>query len=177
MARVGAGDVVVVVPSSVDVEIVRAALQGLVERPVHVVAPDDDDSAQLTACVEAACRAYGIAPRLREVLTGVARGESDREIADRLEMSLRTAKCHLGRLLCRTGTASRAKLMSLLAFGTKPDRVPRSAEASVAESSAPNRGGRGRDARARPASERSAAAGGNTRVRATSRARRSPAGR
>ena len=54
--------------------------------------------------------AEGLTPRERQVAAGVARGESNREIADRLSLSEATVKDHLTAIYARLGLANRAEL-------------------------------------------------------------------
>jgi DNA-binding NarL/FixJ family response regulator len=54
---------------------------------------------------------YEITERECEVLTLVGLGLSNTEIADRLHVSLSTAKTHVGRLLMKTGARDRAQLV------------------------------------------------------------------
>jgi DNA-binding NarL/FixJ family response regulator len=51
--------------------------------------------------------------REREVLTLVARGRTNAEIAERLAMSLPTAKTHVGRILSKLGARDRAQLVAV----------------------------------------------------------------
>jgi DNA-binding NarL/FixJ family response regulator len=53
----------------------------------------------------------GITDREREVLREVTRGLSNTEIADRLNMSVATAKTHIGRLLTKLDARDRAQLV------------------------------------------------------------------
>jgi DNA-binding NarL/FixJ family response regulator len=50
-------------------------------------------------------------PGFQEVLTLVGLGLSNTEIADRLHLSLSTAKTHIGRLLMKLGARDRAQLV------------------------------------------------------------------
>jgi DNA-binding NarL/FixJ family response regulator len=52
-----------------------------------------------------------ITPREREVLLLIARGRSNREIAEELHMSGATAKTHVSRLLSKLGARDRAQLV------------------------------------------------------------------
>jgi DNA-binding CsgD family transcriptional regulator len=60
---------------------------------------------------------FGLTQREAEVACLVARGLSDREVASRLSISLRTAEHHTARVLHKFGVASRAALAALLMLG------------------------------------------------------------
>jgi DNA-binding NarL/FixJ family response regulator len=53
----------------------------------------------------------GVTDREREVLTLVARGLSNMDIAERLQLSLATVKTHIGRLLSKLAARDRAQLV------------------------------------------------------------------
>jgi non-specific serine/threonine protein kinase len=55
-----------------------------------------------------------LSPRELEVLTRIARGKSDRAIADELFLSVRTVEGHVSRLLAKLGVRSRAEAMRLV---------------------------------------------------------------
>ena len=55
----------------------------------------------------------GVTAREREVLTLIAQGLSNTEIATHLHVSLPTTKTHVGRLLTKTGARDRAQLVIL----------------------------------------------------------------
>jgi DNA-binding CsgD family transcriptional regulator len=57
--------------------------------------------------------AYGLSPREQEVLTIVAEGRTDREIAARLFISERTVHVHVRRILAKLGVASRTEAAGL----------------------------------------------------------------
>ncbi|HEV7898696.1 MAG TPA: response regulator transcription factor [Planosporangium sp.] len=59
----------------------------------------------------------GVTDREREVLTLVARGLSNLEIAGRLQLSLATVKTHIGRLLAKLQARDRAQLV-IIAYET-----------------------------------------------------------
>jgi DNA-binding NarL/FixJ family response regulator len=59
----------------------------------------------------------GVTEREREVLTLVARGLSNLEIADHLRVSLATVKTHIGRLLAKLQARDRAQLV-IVAYET-----------------------------------------------------------
>jgi DNA-binding NarL/FixJ family response regulator len=64
-----------------------------------------------------------VTEREREVLTLVGLGLSNTEIADRLHVSLSTAKTHVGRLLMKLGARDRAQLV-IAAYNTGLVRPP-----------------------------------------------------
>ncbi len=76
--------------------ITRRLIEDFVRRPVAAV--NDSRLAQLTA-------------REREVLTGVAKGLSNAELADELFMSHATAKTHVSHLLTKFAARDRAQLV------------------------------------------------------------------
>lgn len=57
--------------------------------------------------------AYGLSPREHEVLTIVAEGRTDREIATRLFISERTVHVHVRRILAKLGVSSRTEAAGL----------------------------------------------------------------
>ena len=78
-----------------------AATQALIERYHRRPGRGHDTSAQLTALTQ----------REREVLTLVARGMSNNDIADRLVISEQTAKTHLKRIMAKLNARDRAQLV------------------------------------------------------------------
>jgi DNA-binding CsgD family transcriptional regulator len=83
---------------------------------------------------------YGLSPREREVVSAVARGLTNKEIAARLGLSAHTVKEHLDRASAKTGARGRKALVARLFFdtymptllaarpaGIAPRRVPRTA--------------------------------------------------
>ena len=60
--------------------------------------------------VPADLRALGVTSREVDVLTLVADGLSNREIAERLVVSPRTVEAHVERLLTKTGASNRREL-------------------------------------------------------------------
>ncbi len=55
-------------------------------------------------------RGFGISPREREVLDLVRKGYTNKEIGEKLFISMTTARTHVSHLLEKTGTSSRAEL-------------------------------------------------------------------
>lgn len=55
-------------------------------------------------------RPYGLTPREVEIVDAIAAGDSNRDIAVKLEISLQTVKHHLTSIFTKTGTSSRLEL-------------------------------------------------------------------
>lgn len=55
-------------------------------------------------------RPFGLTPREIEIIDAIAAGESNREIAGRLNISLQTVKHHLTSIFDKTGTSTRLEL-------------------------------------------------------------------
>lgn len=85
-----------------------------------------------------------LTPRQREVVRMVAQGMSNREIADRLVVSVRTVEGHVYRAAMKVNATSRAQLGSIVTGGEPP-----ASERSRATESRPRRPVRVRDARQR----------------------------
>jgi DNA-binding NarL/FixJ family response regulator len=79
----------------------------LIERFAALPAPARTDASALA----------GLTDREREVLALVARGLSNAELAERIHVSLATAKTHVGHLLTKLGARDRAQLV-MLAYET-----------------------------------------------------------
>jgi DNA-binding NarL/FixJ family response regulator len=60
-----------------------------------------------------------LTPRQAEVLELVCAGLTNREIAERLSISLRTVESHVKQLLHRTGAADRMKLIVLCRYALR----------------------------------------------------------
>ena len=70
-----------------------------------------------------------LSPRQAQILSLIAEGLGDKEIAQRLGMSARTVDSHLQRLYVRYGVHSRAAIISRwLLEGGVPEPVPAIAE-------------------------------------------------
>jgi two-component system response regulator NreC len=67
--------------------------------------------AQVTGEIEAQNRYKGLTPREREVLTLIAEGLSNREIADRLILSLSTVQTHYAHILEKLNFQKRVELI------------------------------------------------------------------
>ena len=70
-----------------------------------------------TPALASAARPLPLTTREREVVTLAAHGRSNREIADRLVVSVRTVEGHLYRAAAKLGTSNRAELAALLRYG------------------------------------------------------------
>lgn len=81
------------------------ATRGLIARVLRL-AEDSGVSTRTDARLLA-----GLTDREREVLELVARGFSNQEIADRLVISVHTAKTHVGRVMLKLGAHDRAQLV------------------------------------------------------------------
>ena len=79
----------------------------LIERFAALPTPAKTDASALA----------GLTDREREVLALVARGLSNAELAERIHVSLATAKTHIGHLLTKLGARDRAQLV-MLAYET-----------------------------------------------------------
>jgi DNA-binding NarL/FixJ family response regulator len=66
---------------------------------------------------------YEVTPAQRRVLEVLVSGASDRQIAERLVLSVKTVESHLVSLRGKTLTASRGELMVLFTTAWSPARV------------------------------------------------------
>ncbi|GBD32014.1 Spore germination protein GerE [bacterium HR33] len=66
---------------------------------------------------------HGLSPREREVIGWVVRGESSREMAARLNLSVHTVQDHVNHACQKLGVRGRKQLLAYL-FGTCQARVP-----------------------------------------------------
>ncbi|MBA3274354.1 MAG: response regulator transcription factor [Chloroflexia bacterium] len=73
----------------------------------------DQDEADTVDAGAAAAEELGLTPREREVLTLLAQGLSDKEIADALYISPRTAMTHVGNILAKLGVNKRTLAASV----------------------------------------------------------------
>ena len=86
---------------------VEAAVRAANRGQVHL---DPSVARKLTRALVAPQRtATALTPREREILILVARGESNREIADNLVISERTARTHVSNVLAKLGLSSRTQ--------------------------------------------------------------------
>ncbi len=60
---------------------------------------------------------YGISPREAEVILQLSRGLSNKEIAERLNVSFTTVRTHVYNVFKKTGAASRVELLRILSSG------------------------------------------------------------
>ena len=73
-------------------------------------APQEDEP---TSAGEAALRARGLSAREIEVLTLVAAGYSNGEIAERLFISIKTASVHVSHILDKLGVSTRTEAATI----------------------------------------------------------------
>jgi DNA-binding NarL/FixJ family response regulator len=70
-----------------------------------------DDLAQAVRKASASReRPFGLTPREIEIVTAIANGDSNRDIAGHLDISLQTVKHHLTNVFDKTGTSTRLEL-------------------------------------------------------------------
>lgn len=102
--------VIALVPPSVEVavviQLVEAGASGVVSTPgVDLVAPDDS------------LPVHSLTTRELDVVRLVAEGLSNKEIAERLELSPLTVKSHLGRIARKLGVGDRAHIVAMACRG------------------------------------------------------------
>jgi DNA-binding NarL/FixJ family response regulator len=84
------------------------------DRAVELVLADADSPLRMPAPdSERRGGADGLTPREREVAALVAQGLSNREIAERLVISKRTADAHVEHILAKLGASSRTEIAAL----------------------------------------------------------------
>jgi DNA-binding NarL/FixJ family response regulator len=107
-----APDLLAAIRTVVEGEAVLAptATRRLVERFLHTTPPATDRAVEHAAL-------QALTPREREVLTLVAQGLSNAEVAGRLYLSEGTVKTHVGRLLAKLGLRDRVQAV-VLAYET-----------------------------------------------------------
>jgi len=67
---------------------------------------------------EAFCRKYDVSPRETDIIREICNGLSNKEISEKLFISLQTVKDHTHRIYIKTNVRSRAQLMNLVKAGT-----------------------------------------------------------
>jgi DNA-binding CsgD family transcriptional regulator len=67
------------------------------------------------------CKRFEISPREADIITEICNGLSNKEIADRLFISLQTVKDHTHRIFIKTNVRSRVQLITLVNAHTGPD--------------------------------------------------------
>jgi DNA-binding NarL/FixJ family response regulator len=83
-----------------------------------------DDLAQAVRKAGAArARPFGLTPREMDIVTAIANGDSNRDIASRLDISLQTVKHHLTSVFDKTGTSTRLELALFAIRNEIVDRV------------------------------------------------------
>ena len=74
----------------------------------------DEPSSQTEAAERATSQEDSLTPRERQVARLVSEGLTNREIADRLVISTRTAEGHVERILAKLGFISRTQVVALV---------------------------------------------------------------
>lgn len=69
---------------------------------------------QTSASFEEFCRKYEVSPRESEIIREICNGLSNKEIADKLFITLQTVKDHTHRIYIKTNVKSRVQLMNLV---------------------------------------------------------------
>ena len=72
------------------------------------------DGGSKAISIEDFCKKYEISPRESEIILEICNGLSNKEISDRLFISLQTVKDHTHRIYIKTNVRSRAQLMNLV---------------------------------------------------------------
>jgi DNA-binding CsgD family transcriptional regulator len=75
----------------------------------------------MTPALRQATEPVPLTDREREIVMLIAEGLSNREIAERATLSVRTVESHIYRAMLKTGTASRDELAALLPRRAKSD--------------------------------------------------------
>lgn len=70
------------------------------------------------------CRKYDISPRESEIIIEICNGLSNKEISEKLFISLQTVKDHTHRIYTKTGVRSRVQLINLVKGVYSPDLNP-----------------------------------------------------
>lgn len=86
------------------------AIHRVVEGKLVLGSEIADDLARAVRDAGAQRRPYGLTPREIEIVDAIAAGDSNRDIAMRLEISLQTVKHHLTSIFDKTGTSTRLEL-------------------------------------------------------------------
>jgi DNA-binding NarL/FixJ family response regulator len=86
-------------------DVVRAAARGESLLPAHI-------ATKLVRRVSAAQRGHGLTKREYEVLCSLAKGQRNREIAKRLNITERTVKNHVTQIIAKLGVKSRTEAVT-----------------------------------------------------------------
>ena len=85
---------------------------GVDEREAHALVIVEELQSTVDGVVERAVRAWSLTARQAEVFRLVLEGESNKEIAGRLQLACRTVEVHLTTLFEKAGVESRARLIA-----------------------------------------------------------------
>lgn len=81
---------------------------------MEVRTEEEKQMPQASASFEEFCRKYEVSPRESEIIREICNGLSNKEIADKLFITLQTVKDHTHRIYIKTNVKSRVQLMNLV---------------------------------------------------------------
>lgn len=79
-----------------------------------IIIPQTLDELSDSTAIENFCKIYEVSPRESEIIREICNGLSNKEISDKLFISLQTVKDHTHRIYIKTNVKSRAQLMNLV---------------------------------------------------------------
>ena len=91
----------------------------------------DQCGGALTPALRQATEPLPLTDREAEIVMLISEGLSNRAVAERLTLSVRTVESHIYRAMSKTGTTSRDELAALLPRKSRTETAPRPAAVSV----------------------------------------------